>query len=47
MLSWLAKKTIARLLLASALLACTVALPLGPLAGATSPSSFAPTSPGG
>jgi N-acetylmuramoyl-L-alanine amidase len=36
MLSWLAKKTTAQLLVASALLACAIALPLGPLAGATS-----------
>ena len=42
MLSWLAKKTIARLLVASALLACAVALPLGPLAGATSPQQLRP-----
>ncbi len=42
MLSWLAKKTIARLLVPSALLACAIALPLGPLAGATSSRQLRP-----
>jgi len=42
MLSWLAKKTIARNIVASALLACALALPLEPPAGATSPQRLRP-----